>query len=113
MKRSFDGFRDASTDTTVMVRNSNQNLLLANSSSTTASPTTSTATVPYSTTLSAYTSYQPTNTWTINSGSCASGMGPAAATATAGGQGGVYTDIYNSYWEMVSSSSHQGDSIKP
>ncbi|GAB1729361.1 hypothetical protein NU195Hw_Modified_146t1 [Hortaea werneckii] len=100
LKRSFDGFRDASTDTTVMVRNSNQNLLLANSSSTTASPTTSTATVPYSTTLSAYTSYQPTNTWTINSGSCASGMGPAAATATAGGQGGVYTDIYNSYWEM-------------
>ncbi|KAI7389162.1 hypothetical protein KC328_g8590 [Hortaea werneckii] len=100
LKRSFDGFRDANTDTTVMVRNSNENLLLANSSSTTASPTTSAATVPYSTTLSAYTSYQPTNTWTINSGSCASGMGPAAATATAGGQGGVYTDIYNSYWEM-------------
>ncbi|KAI7551626.1 hypothetical protein KC331_g2433 [Hortaea werneckii] len=97
LKRSFDGFRDANTDTTVMVRKSNENLLLANSSSSTASPT---ATVPYSTTLSAYTSYQPTNTWTINSGSCASGMGPAAATATAGGQGGVYTDIYNSYWEM-------------
>ncbi|KAI6801364.1 hypothetical protein KC332_g13646 [Hortaea werneckii] len=100
LKRSFDGFRDANTDTTVMVRNSNQNLLLANSSSTTASPTTSAATVPYSTTLSAYTSYQPTNTWTINSGSCASGMGPAVAVAAAGGQGGVYTDIYNSYWEM-------------
>ncbi|KAI7325644.1 hypothetical protein KC315_g7835 [Hortaea werneckii] len=97
LKRSFDGFKNSNTDTTVMVRNSNQNLLLANSSSSTASPT---ATVPYSTTLSAYTSYQPTNTWTINSGSCASGMGPAAATATAGGQGGVYTDIYNSYWEM-------------
>lgn len=110
MKRSFDGFRDANTDTTVMVRNSNENLLLANSSSSTASPT---ATVPYSTTLSAYTSYQPTNTWTINSGSCASGMGPAAATATAGGQGGVYTDIYNSYWEMVFFLLHNEKSVKP
>lgn len=29
-------------------------------------------------------------------------MGAAAATATAGGQGGVYTDKYNGYWEMVS-----------
>ncbi|KAI7566524.1 hypothetical protein KC343_g5385, partial [Hortaea werneckii] len=40
LKRSFDSFRDASTDTTVMVRNSNQNLLLANSSSSTTTTST-------------------------------------------------------------------------
>lgn len=43
LKRSFDGFRDANTDTTVMVRNSNQNLLLANSSSSITTSTSSSA----------------------------------------------------------------------
>lgn len=27
-------------------------------------------------------------------------MGPAAATATAGGTGGVYSDLWGGYWEM-------------
>ncbi|KAI7550479.1 hypothetical protein KC317_g14262, partial [Hortaea werneckii] len=43
LKRSFDGFKDASTDTSVMVRNSNQNLLLANSSSSITTSTSSSA----------------------------------------------------------------------
>ncbi|GAB1736020.1 hypothetical protein NU219Hw_g6074t1 [Hortaea werneckii] len=46
LKRSFDGFKDANTDTTVMVRNSNQNLLLANSSSTSSSAGPMTPTAP-------------------------------------------------------------------
>ncbi|KAI7471965.1 hypothetical protein KC367_g4425 [Hortaea werneckii] len=51
-------------------------------------------------TLSALQTYQPTNTWTIPNGACSVGMGAAAATATAGGQGGVYQDRYGGYWEM-------------
>jgi hypothetical protein len=54
-----------------------------------------------STTLSAYTSYVPTDTWTIASGTCATGMGAAvAATATAGAQGGVFEDKFGNFWEM-------------
>ncbi|KAI6887118.1 short chain dehydrogenase [Hortaea werneckii] len=51
-------------------------------------------------TLSALQTYQPTNTWTVPNGACSVGMGAAAATATAGGQGGVYQDRYGGYWEM-------------
>jgi len=56
-------------------------------------------------TLAAYTSYQPTNTWTIptytGTGGCSLGMGAAAATQTAGGYGGVYQDYWGGYWEVA------------
>ncbi|KAK6390721.1 hypothetical protein LTR65_005325 [Meristemomyces frigidus] len=59
------------------------------------------ATTTRSTSLAAATTYQPTNTWTIASGACSVGMdSAAAATATAGAQGGVFLDKYGGYWEM-------------
>lgn len=70
-------------------------LLMSSASAQTSGGTTTTI----SRSLAASTTYVPTNTWTIPAGSCSAGMGPAAATATAGGTGGVFQDKFGGYWE--------------
>lgn len=94
VKKSFDGFNTATTDTTVMIRNSNQNLLLAASSSgsTTAAPVSSTSTRTIQTSSTPSQCWNPTPT-------CSAGLSNNANNPSDLG-GRYYDPAYGALWNV-------------
>ncbi|KAI7048937.1 hypothetical protein KC327_g1276 [Hortaea werneckii] len=94
VKKSFDGFNTATTDTTVMIRNSNQNMLIAasSSSSTTAAPVSSTST------RTTQTSSIPSQCWNPTP-TCSAGLSNIANNQSDLG-GRYYDPAYNALWNV-------------
>ncbi|KAI6823474.1 hypothetical protein KC340_g11758 [Hortaea werneckii] len=94
VKRSFDGFNTATTDTTVMIRNSNQNMLLAasSSSSTAATPVSSTSTRTTQTSSTPSQCWNPTPT-------CSAGLSNIANNPSDLG-GRYYDPAYGALWNV-------------